>query len=100
MVLREFPKGSQAQLGHLDLRDLKVLQDLQGMDSQDLLDDQALQVHQDCLVWANQVCQDCQASLEEMGSQGHKEKWAQVVERGQWDSQGPRVHQDHLGCQE
>ena len=100
MVLREFLKVSQAQLGHLDQRDLQDLLDLQGMDNQDLWDDPDLLVHRECLDWANQVCQDCQASQEEMVRLGHKEKWVQGVRKGHLDNQGLKVPQDHLGYQE
>lgn len=100
MVLREFPKESQAQLGHRGQRDLQDLLGLQVMDSQDLQDDPDLLVHQECLEWANQVCQDWQASQGEMVMLAHKEKWVQGVKKGQQDSQGLKVPQAHLGCQE
>lgn len=100
MVLREFPKESRVQLGHLDQRDLQDLLDLQATDSQDLQVDPDLLVHQECLQWANQVYQDCQASQEEMVRLDHKEKWALGVMKGQLDSQGLKVPQDHLGYQE
>ncbi len=100
MVLRGFPKENQVQLGHLDQRDLQDLLDHQGTDNQDLQDDLGFLVHQECLEWANQDCQDCQASQEETVRLGHKEKWAQGVKKGQLDNQGLRVPQDHLGYQE
>ncbi|KAI9530054.1 hypothetical protein NQZ68_004071 [Dissostichus eleginoides] len=40
VALRGFPKESLAQPGHLELRDLQDLLDLQGMDSPDPRDDQ------------------------------------------------------------
>lgn len=100
MVLREFLKENQDQLGHQDQRDLRDLLGLQGTDNQDLWDNLDLLVHQECLEWANQVCQDCQASQEEMVRLGHKEKWGQEGRKGHLDSKGLRVPQDHLGYQE
>lgn len=100
MVLREFLKESQAQLGHLAQRDLQDHLDLQGTDSQDLWDDLDLLVHQECLEWVNQVCQECQASQEEMVRLGHKEKWVLGVRKGHLDSLDLRVLQDLLGYQE
>lgn len=100
MVLREFLKETEAQLGHLDQRDLQDLLDLQVMDSLDLWDDPDLQVHQEGLEWETQVYQDWQASQEEMVRMDHKEKWALGVKKGQLGSQGLRVPQDHLGYQE
>ncbi|KAF1382757.1 hypothetical protein PFLUV_G00147070 [Perca fluviatilis] len=100
VVLREFLKESEAQLGHLDQRDLQDLLDLQVMDSLDLWDDPDLQVHQEGLEWETQVYQDWQASQEEMVRMDHKEKWALGVKKGQLGSQGHRVPQDHLGYQE
>lgn len=100
MVLREFPKESQAQLDHQGQRDLQDLLDLQVMDSQDLREDPDLLVHQESLEWENQDCQDCQASQEETVILDHKEKWALGVKKGQLDSQGLRVPQGHLGYQE
>ncbi|TNN54061.1 hypothetical protein EYF80_035752 [Liparis tanakae] len=94
---KECPKESKAQLDHQDQRDLRVLQ---GMDCLDLRDNLDLLVHQECLEWENQVCQDCPASQEEMVTLDHKEKWVLEVKKGQLGSQGLRVPQDHLGCQE
>ena len=100
VVLREFPKENQAQLGRLDQRDHQDLLDLQVMDSQGLQDDLDLLVHQECLELANQAWLDCQASQVETVMLDHKEKWALGVKKGLLDNQGLRVPQDHLGYQE
>lgn len=99
-MLREFPKESQAQLDHLDQKDLQDLLDLLVMECQDLQEDLDLLVHQECLGWENLDCQDCQASQGEMVMLDHKEKWVLGVKKGQLGSQGLRVPQDHLGYQE
>lgn len=100
MVLKEFPKENQDQLGHLGQRDLQDLLDHQVMDNRDLQDAPGPPVHQECLERANQDCQDYLASQEEMVMLGHKEKWAQGEKKGQLGSQGLRVFQDHLVYQE
>lgn len=103
MVLREFPKESQAllgHLGHLDQRDLQDLLGLQGMGCQDLQDGLDLLVHREFQELGNQVFLGFLENLEELVLLALKEKWALGVKKDHQDSQGLKDPQDHLDFQE